>query len=142
MIKHLSTGWERAFARNLPRVLDEFRRKTAALLTSFHQAVEDRAFEKQLGIPGLAMLSQQLKVYSTNLADVSGSVREKINSTQREASREFTPVIRAAMLVAYNYCNAERGSFRIYFLFHQMLILASYVYNYHGLTLDRSRMLR
>lgn len=111
MIKHLSTGWEKAFARNLPRVLDQFRRTTASLLTGFHQAIERCALEMQLGIPGLAMLSQQLKVYSANLADVSGTVREKINATQREASREFIPVIRAAMLAAYNYCNAERGSY-------------------------------
>ena len=111
MIKHLSTGWEKAFARNLPRVLDGFRRATSALLRGFHKMIEYRAQEMQLNFPGLVMLSQQPQVYATNLADVSGAVREKINATQREASREFTPVIRAAMLVAYNYCNAERGSY-------------------------------
>ena len=113
MIKQLSTGWEKAFARNLPRILDGFRRTTSAFITGFHRMIEYHAREMQLALPGLDMLSQQPQVYATNLADVSGAVREKISITQREASREFTPVIRAAMLVAYNYCNEERGSYLI-----------------------------
>ena len=74
-------------------------------------------------MPGLMMLSQQLNVYAANLSDLSGTVNEKVNATQREASREFTPIIVAAMEAAYKFCTQEQGAYTGLIFFLVLVIL-------------------
>ena len=111
LIKSLATGWEKSFARRVPHVLQSFTANSSALLKSFHKSVEVRVRQKGFGIAGLAMLGQQLRNYQQAFADLSKALIEQINRLQREANREFTPTIVAAMQPAYFLCVAECGTY-------------------------------
>ena len=90
-------------------VLSSFVRNAANLLREFHRDVEGRARKVGAGIAGLHVLQQQLGVYETLLKDLTTTVRETINNTQKEINREFTPVITRAMVAAYEACTNESG---------------------------------
>lgn len=55
------------------------------------------------------MLQQQLRVYEEMFKDVANTVRDSINTQQKDTNREFIPVITGAMVPAYNACVEERG---------------------------------
>lgn len=55
------------------------------------------------------MLGANLTTYSAAFGDICQEAVTKLNEGQRELSRQFTPVIAAAMEPAYEQCNEERG---------------------------------
>ncbi len=112
MVKYLATGWERAFARRLPSVLQNFVKASSALLKSFHRSIESHAQSNGVGIAGFAMLSQQLRNYEVAFADLASKMIEQMNGLQREANRQFTPSIASAMSSAYNWCTEQYGEHR------------------------------
>jgi hypothetical protein len=109
IIKQLGSDWEKAFARRLPHVLQSFTKSTKTLLQSFHQDVQNRAVKSGTGIAGLAMLGQQLQTYERIFQDLTTQMVTVIGERQRDANREFTPVIARRLLSAYQYCVAESG---------------------------------
>jgi hypothetical protein len=109
IIKHLASHWEKAFARRLPGVLQNFSRKSKNLLTEFHTEIEARSMKQGAGVAGLAMLGQQLRTYEAIFANLTSQMIEVINTLQRDANREFTPVIANKLASAYNWCAAEVG---------------------------------
>ncbi|TAQ85772.1 hypothetical protein B7494_g5916 [Chlorociboria aeruginascens] len=109
MMKLLASHWEKAFARRLPQVLEGFARSSNELLKSFHQQIESRAVQHG-GIAGVAMLHQQLQNYKAILKDSIKQMNEVVNALQREANREFTPVIAGYLASAYAWCAAETGA--------------------------------
>jgi len=108
-MKQLANDWEKAFSRRIPSNLSEFLTSINVLLVRFHQGVEQRAYNRGIGISGLAMLSQQLPIYNHIFSDLQNQMRDLINEQQREANRQFTPVVARALASAYEYCIAERG---------------------------------
>ena len=62
------------------------------------------------GSAGIAMLGQQLKNYEQIFATLATQMIEIINGLQREANREFTPVIARNLSSAYDYCANEVGA--------------------------------
>lgn len=62
------------------------------------------------GLVGLGMLSQQLRNYEHIFQDLTHQMVVLIGERQRDANREFTPVIARHLLSAYQYCTAERGA--------------------------------
>jgi hypothetical protein len=110
IIKQLGSDWEKAFARRLPHVLQSFTKSTKTLLQSFHQDVQTRAVKSGTGIAGLAMLGQQLQTYERIFQDLTTQMVNVICERQRDANREFTPVIARQLLSAYQYCVAESGT--------------------------------
>ncbi|KAK0126069.1 hypothetical protein ONS95_007689 [Cadophora gregata] len=109
IIKHLASHWEKVFAQRLPRVLSSFSRQAKGLLTAFHHDIESRSMKTGTGSAGVAMLGQQLKNYEQIFATLATQMIEIINSLQREANREFTPVIARNLSTAYDYCTSESG---------------------------------
>lgn len=109
IIKHLASHWERTFAQRLPRVLSSFSRQAKSQLTAFHREIELRTMKKGTGSAGVAMLGQQLKNYEQIFGQLSTQMTEIINGLQREANREFTPVIARTLSTAYNWCTNESG---------------------------------
>ncbi|OCL10223.1 hypothetical protein AOQ84DRAFT_387654 [Glonium stellatum] len=107
--KQLATGWERAFRRRLPHVLNTYTKQSNALLTAFHQAVEARSRHNGAGIARLNMLAGQLRAYSQVFANLAAAMVEQMTTQQRDANREFTPVIGAAMETVYRICADESG---------------------------------
>lgn len=90
-------------------VMSSFIRRAANLLREFHHDVDGRARKVGAGIAGLHMLQQQLGVYETILKDLTGTVKDTVNSGQKEINREFAPVIARAMIAAYEACVNESG---------------------------------
>jgi hypothetical protein len=110
IIKQLGSHWEKAFARRLPHVLQAFTKRTKELLQKFHKEVHARAMQSGTGIAGMAMLGQQLTNYEHIFQDLTNQMTQVIGDRQRDANREFTPVIARRLLSAYQYCTAESGS--------------------------------
>jgi BMFP domain-containing protein YqiC len=98
MMKILASGWEKTFARRLPMVFAGFLRNAAAALRKFHRDIEARARKMGSSIAGLHMLHDQVTAYENILKDLATSVREYINTTQKDINREFTPTIERAMV--------------------------------------------
>lgn len=95
--------------RDSPQVLSSFSRQAKNLLTAFHREIELRTMKTGTGSAGIAMLGQQLKNYEQILATLATQMIEIINGLQREANREFTPVIARNLSSAYDYCTSEVG---------------------------------
>lgn len=109
MMKIIASGWEKVFSRRSPMVMASFSRNAAACLRKFHKDIEARGRQAGAGIAGLHMLQQQVVNYENLLKDLSTSVKDSINTNQKEINREFVPVIEQAMEAAYEQCVAERG---------------------------------
>ncbi|KAL2065059.1 hypothetical protein VTL71DRAFT_4199 [Oculimacula yallundae] len=109
IIKHLASHWEKAFAQRLPRVLMSFSRTAKSLLSDFHREIEARTMQTGSGSAGVAMLGQQLKNYEQIFGTLATQMTEIINNLQREANRQFTPVIARNLSSAYDYCANESG---------------------------------
>lgn len=90
-------------------MLQSFTKSTKVLLQLFHQNVHARALKSGTGIAGMAMLGQQLQNYERIFQDLTNQMMQVINECQRDANREFTPVIARHLLSAYHYCVAESG---------------------------------
>jgi hypothetical protein len=108
-MKHLANNWEKAFARRVPSVLQSFTKKAKAVITNFHRDVEDRSRKNGAGAAGLSMLSQQLRTYEATFSIVTSEMAEAINNLQRDANREFVPVVAARLASAYRFCVEEHG---------------------------------
>ncbi|KAL7629638.1 hypothetical protein AAE478_001160 [Parahypoxylon ruwenzoriense] len=108
--RDLATGWERAFQRRLPAVLDQFAVNTQRQLRAFHVAAEARARKRLTNMAGITTLARQIQVHIRTLQELPGALRTTITDLQREASREFTPAICGAMMYAYQTCANENGT--------------------------------
>lgn len=98
MMKIHASGWEKAFSRRLPMVMAGFSRKAASSLRKFHHDIEARACKMGSSIAGFHMLRDQVSAYENILKDLSTSIREHVNATQKDVNREFTPIIERAMV--------------------------------------------
>ncbi|CZR50756.1 uncharacterized protein PAC_00630 [Phialocephala subalpina] len=109
MIKHLAGHWERAFIQKLPRVLTTFTKESKDLLTAFHREIEQRSMKTGTGAAGLMLLGQQLTTYNQIFTNLTEEMKAVITELQRDANREFTPVIARNLSSAYEYCADEKG---------------------------------
>ncbi|KAI9053759.1 hypothetical protein LZ554_002710 [Drepanopeziza brunnea f. sp. 'monogermtubi'] len=110
IIKHLASHWEKVFAQRLPRVLLAFSRSAKSLLTVFHKEIATHTMKTGTSSAGLALLGQQLRNYENIFATLSQKMMVIISDLQREANRNFTPVIARNLSSAYQYCTDESGS--------------------------------
>jgi len=117
IMKQLASHWEKAFARRLPNVLQGFTKSVKELLYKFHTDIETRVIQRGTGSAGLAILGQQLSNYENTFQDLTAQLLEIINTNQRDANREFTPVIANKLASAYTWCTNESGK-RNYFVAH------------------------
>jgi hypothetical protein len=123
IMKHLANNWEKAFARRVPSVLQSFTRKAKAVITTFHREVEERSRKNGAGAAGLSMLSQQLRTYEATFSIVTSEMAEAVNNLQRDANREFVPVVAARLASAYQYCVNEHGMSGLTFYLPLIFIL-------------------
>ncbi|KAF7946085.1 uncharacterized protein EAE97_005123 [Botrytis byssoidea] len=110
IMKYLASHWEKNFSRRLPSVLRTFTTNANLILKKFHQAVESRSRKNGSGIAGLSMLSQQLRTYEATFSILTTEMVEAINNLQRDANREFVPVIAKNLAPSYQYCASESGA--------------------------------
>ncbi|KAB8298086.1 hypothetical protein EYC80_001848 [Monilinia laxa] len=107
IMKHLAGNWEKIFSRRLPSVLEGFTTTTNESLKTFHRDVESRSRKTGAGISGLAMLAQQIRTYETTFSILGTEMMDAINTLQREANREFVPVVARKLASAYTWCTDE-----------------------------------
>lgn len=108
--RNLATGWERAFQRRLPAILDGFAKETALKLKQFHEAAKKRAAQRNTNVASLLTLSSQIQAHMRTVQAIPATILVQITELQREANRQFTPVICHAMMTAYQICTNESGS--------------------------------
>ncbi|KAI0020202.1 Dynamin family-domain-containing protein [Xylariomycetidae sp. FL0641] len=107
--RKVSTGWERAFQRRLPSILQGFAKDTKTALHSFQKSVQARASQRHTNAASMLTLSQQILAHMRSLEALPDAIKASITDLQREASREFTPIIVNVMKRAYEDCTNERG---------------------------------
>ncbi|KAF2139631.1 uncharacterized protein K452DRAFT_300175 [Aplosporella prunicola CBS 121167] len=110
VIKSIASNWEKCFQRQLPVQVASFTDKVTKLLKNFHKDVQRRAHDNGVSIARLSGLSQQLQNYEPFLKEQIKVITDQMNDIQREANREFTPAIAAAMRHAYSLCANESGT--------------------------------
>lgn len=113
-MKNLASNWEKSFSRRLPSVLQGFTKRANEILKTFHRDVEARSRKNGAGIARLAMLSQQLRTYEATFSILTTEMVEAINTLQREANREFVPVVARKLASAYTWCANEAGKFNMF----------------------------
>jgi hypothetical protein len=109
IIKNIANGWERAFSRRMPSVLNGLANKNGTLLTAFHKTIETRAMRNGTSLASLEMLKQQLPTYKDTFRDLSAVAQAQITTRQKDINREFVPVVAEAMKQAYDDCESESG---------------------------------
>ncbi|QSZ34344.1 hypothetical protein DSL72_005935 [Monilinia vaccinii-corymbosi] len=109
IMKHLASRWEKSFSRRVPSVLQGFTKRSNEILRTFHRGVEARSLKNGTGIAGLAILAQQLRTYEATFSILATEMLEAINTLQREANREFVPVVAKRLASAYTWCANEVG---------------------------------
>lgn len=108
--KHVAAGWERAFVRRLPLVIDAFLRAVRQHLTDFHSKASANAKASGAHHGGLNILSQQLQAHLQSVNEIGVAGLKMAQEIQREANRGFIPVIQQEMMPAYEDCVQERGT--------------------------------
>ncbi|KAJ9154757.1 Nuclear GTPase SLIP-GC [Pleurostoma richardsiae] len=105
----IATDWERIFAEEVPRILDDFVRECGKLLQEFHHAMSGRPeLERCKAVP-LALLGQQIRSHVHAIQDLGATSKLSIQGQQREAGRLFLPHIKMTMQKGYNDCAAVTG---------------------------------
>ncbi|KAI0546525.1 hypothetical protein F4679DRAFT_598606 [Xylaria curta] len=107
--RNLATGWERAFNNRLPAHLKGLANEIIVKLRDFHRVAKARAEQYHANISGLVTLSIQILAHERTIQELPETIRDKVTALQRDANREFTPVIRDAMSDAYEICTNECG---------------------------------
>ncbi|KUI73699.1 Nuclear GTPase SLIP-GC [Cytospora mali] len=108
--KQLAGNWERTFQRRLPSALEAFAETCKEIMKAFHDDAINGIQQNLTRNPaGLNMLNQQVRIYTVAMEAAPAALRTAITERQRNANREFTPVIQEAMQHAYDVCTAERG---------------------------------
>jgi hypothetical protein len=104
----LATAWERVFARRIPNALKKLTATSRKLLDEFHDEVKDRV-QAKVSSGSINMLTVQIRHNCTAIETLIRTFTREVASIQREASREFTPVIAYRMTPAYTRCQQEWG---------------------------------
>ena len=109
MMRALMSGWEKAFQRRLPHALKQFASTASNVISNFHVAVVQRARDTGIGLATIGTLAQQLRTYEASFDSIAGQLTMAINEQQKEANRQFTPMITGALGTAYEWCTNESG---------------------------------
>lgn len=79
------------------------------MLSQFHAAVERRAKERGMSVPGLHLLSQHVQSSQNVFHTLVDALLRIVSEKQKEANRELVPVIALAMTNGYQRCIDECG---------------------------------
>lgn len=105
----LTSGWERAFQRRLPGLLQTLVGHLTKMFETFHNDAVAYVKEHCVNLAGIQMLDQQLQGYRQRLKDIPALVTTITQEIQKDANRSFTPVIQEDMQPAYTVCYEEHG---------------------------------
>jgi hypothetical protein len=80
-------------------------------------ALKSLRSKQELVYLALLILGQQLRHYEAMFEELAAVMGELVNRVQREASREFTPVIARNLALAHEKCAAESGELSLRYVF-------------------------
>ncbi|KAL8869331.1 MAG: hypothetical protein Q9174_004351 [Haloplaca sp. 1 TL-2023] len=109
MLRIILPAWERVFSRRVPQILQSFTQRANQLLTEFHEQARHRAQELGRGTENLDRLFVQLETWQVIFENHTNGLKAAIKHSQKNANREFVPVVRAALRVTYDHCAVQRG---------------------------------
>lgn len=107
--KQLAGPWERIFQRLIPAALDGLVRKSKGVIETFHRDALSGVQDSGRNPAGINMLNQQLRTQAAALLEMPTPFKALVTDKQRDANREFTPMIQQAMQQGYTICTDERG---------------------------------
>ncbi|CAI6329371.1 unnamed protein product [Periconia digitata] len=110
IIKQMATGWERAFQNRLPAALDGYTDACGSLLHKFHETIEQSGHEAGTSLVTLSLLRSSISSNEQLFRDKVNDFLTIISDFNREANREFVPVVAYAMEEAYKKCVDEAGT--------------------------------
>jgi hypothetical protein len=110
ILRRGATAWERAFQRRLPKALQAYTNDAGKVLTSFHSKIEERARFNGVGLASLSMLKASIARYEQMFQAVAVDLLTAMQEAQKDANREFVPIISQFMSQAYDLCTNERGT--------------------------------
>lgn len=91
-------------------IMAKFIKSVTTVLKQFHHDIGGGACRIGPGITSLAMLSNQISIYTQIIGDsVVATTRDIVLPKQKDINRAFTPVIGAAMQPSYAWCSDEVG---------------------------------
>ncbi|KAK9788621.1 hypothetical protein SCARD494_09638 [Seiridium cardinale] len=107
-MEEVAASWEKAFTRDIPRILENFHLTSQRLMNAFHDSVQNH-----LQHPGaserIRMLRPQLATYVQTIKDGQSDFGQKIQEWQRESSRELAPAIKTSLKDVYAECKTIGG---------------------------------
>jgi hypothetical protein len=109
ILRRGATAWERAFQRRLPEAIQAYTKDAGKVLTSFHSKIEERARSNGVGLASLSMLKASIARYEQMFQAVAIDLLHAMQEAQKDANREFVPIISQFMRQAYDLCTNERG---------------------------------
>ncbi|KAK9769426.1 hypothetical protein SCAR479_13908 [Seiridium cardinale] len=108
-MKELAASWEKAFTRDIPKVLEGFYLTSQRLMEAFHDRIQNH-----LQHPGaserIKTLRPQLATYVQTIKDGQSDFGQKVQQWQRESSRELAPGIKTTLEDVYDECRTIRGT--------------------------------
>jgi hypothetical protein len=109
ILKAVSSGWERTFARQIPMIFHAEGSQAAISIKLFHDSVDAGAGAHGGSAERIQTLSQQLGNYQGLLRDLFHAQARTIVAQRKEISRKFQPTIAEELHSAYSGCNDENG---------------------------------
>jgi hypothetical protein len=79
-------------------------------LHGFHAKIEERAQHNGVGLAHLSLLKSSITTYEQQFGELNAALIGQMTELQRDANRDFKPVIKNLMHDVYERCTDERGS--------------------------------
>lgn len=106
----LANAWDRVFTKYIPQTLEEFSQDARLMLDNFHSTYSARMGSK-LHETDINLLQSQIRIRHEAFKDMIAVFKATMDTSQKEANREFTPVITRTLTQAYLDCRQESGKY-------------------------------
>ncbi|KAF3022453.1 hypothetical protein E8E14_009036 [Neopestalotiopsis sp. 37M] len=104
----LANAWDRVFTKHIPKTIEWFSRDSRDILDSFHSNYCVR-MELKLNESDMHLLHSQIRIRQEAFKDAVVIFKATVDTLQKEANREFIPVIKRTLTQAYLDCRQVSG---------------------------------
>lgn len=108
-LQKIGNGWEQAFSRSIPALLDKFVTTFSDTLKGFQDTMAARPELQKCKKSSMRMFSKQLEAHCSSIERTITMMKEDIPRRQREANSFFLPEIKQEMMHVYDLCKEEKG---------------------------------
>ncbi|KAI4596491.1 hypothetical protein KJ359_005245 [Pestalotiopsis sp. 9143b] len=104
----LAKAWDRSFTKVVPRALEKFSVDSREILGDFHSTYNTH-MDSRLNALDMNLLQSQIQIRQQAFKDVTEVFKAKVETFQKDANRQFTPVIMRTLAQAYSDVRQETG---------------------------------